>query len=90
MYPVHRQWLVVTPSHHWAEWVKIGEQMSIKSRLKELFHIHKFTTLLIYPPSQDIIHYDFLLRCDCGYTKTTKMPYKSIVEFYEVKSSGVK
>jgi len=57
--------------------------MSIKNKLKELFHRHKFRTLLIFTP-HSTNKYDFLLRCDCGYTKLTKLPY-TITEISEVK-----
>ena len=54
---------------------------------KELFHWHKYKTLLIYPPhnmgSKD---YDFLLRCDCGYIKIPKLPM-TITEIFEVRST---
>ena len=61
---------------------------------KKLFHAHKFTTLLIYPPHNQICDkpqckdnndYGFLLRCDCGYTKPTNIPY-SVTEVFEVRA----
>ena len=61
--------------------------MGIKSRLKELWHWHKFTTLLIYPPQcarNDT--YGFLLYCNCGYTKPTNIPY-SVKKTFEVKGN---
>ncbi len=58
--------------------------MSIKSRIKELLHRHKFTTLLIYPPRPWSDSYAFLIRCDCGYTKLTNLPY-GIKECFIVK-----
>jgi len=66
--------------------------MSIKSRLKQALHWHKFSTLLIYPPHnqrcdqeqcKDSNDYGFLIRCDCGYTKLTKLP-NSITEIFNV------
>lgn len=68
--------------------------MSFKSRMKELAHWHRFTTLLIYPPHNHVCDreqckenddYGFLLRCDCGHTKLTKLP-NGIKEFFEVRS----
>jgi hypothetical protein len=49
-------------------------------------HRHKFETLLLYPPRP--IYGDdtwgFLLRCDCGKTKLTRLPYgiKSVMEVH--------
>lgn len=65
---------------------KIGIMMSIKSRLKSALHWHKFTTLLIYPPRPKYgqEEFGFLLRCDCGYTKSTNLP-RSIAEVFNVK-----
>lgn len=68
------------------------KNMNIKARLKELFHIHRFKTLLIYPPHNQKCakpqcasnnDYGFLLMCDCGYTKPTKLPY-GISEIFTV------
>ncbi len=68
--------------------------MGIKSYIKELAHWHKFTTLLVYSPHNSMCdkaqckgndNYGFLLLCNCGYTKPTKLPY-GIKEFFEVRS----
>ena len=67
---------------------------NFKLWLKALIHWHKFTTLLIYSPHNQMCNkpqcaendtYGFLLRCDCGYTKLTKLPY-TIIEILEVRS----
>ncbi len=60
--------------------------MGVKSRLKELMHIHKYRTLLIYPPRKqyDEEEYGFLLKCACGDSKLTKLP-GSVREVYWVK-----
>ena len=69
-------------------------EMSILSRLKELAHRHKFKTLMIYPPHNQVCDkeqcrvsgdYGFMLRCDCGYTKLTKLPM-GIEELFMVKT----
>lgn len=55
--------------------------MGIKSILKELIHIHKFKTLIIYTPHthrcdmeqcKDNDTYGFIVRCDCGYARVAK------------------
>lgn len=51
------------------------KKTSLKDKFKKLLHRHKFTTLVIYSPYEDDDTYDFLLRCDCGHTKLTKIPY---------------
>ena len=70
---------------------------SIISRLKEAIHIHKWRTLLIFPPHNQLCDkiqcknsgsYGFLLNCEvCGETKTTKLPY-GITEVFGVKNEG--
>ena len=70
--------------------------IKIKETIKKLFHRHKYTTLLIYPPhnqkcdlpqckSND--RYGFLVRCYCGYTTLTKLSItiKEILEIKETK-----
>ena len=58
--------------------------MSIKSRLKELMHRHKFETLLLYPPRPNYVdaYWGSLLLCDCGCTKLTRLPcfIKNVLE----------
>jgi len=63
-------------------------------KLKALFHIHKYKTLLIYPPHSHVCDkercagsndYGFLMQCECGYNKSTKLPH-TITEIFEVKS----
>ena len=65
-------------------------------KLKKLRHWHKFTTLLVYAPHNQICNkpqcagndnYGFLLRCDCGHTKLPKIPY-SIKEIVEVDNAN--
>jgi hypothetical protein len=58
-------------------------ESKIKKFFKELFHIHRYTTLLMYQPFENRKYYKFLLRCDCGYSKPTKLP-RSIKEYYVV------
>jgi len=60
----------------------------MRDLIKRLFHWHKYTTLLIYPPRKNgSNYYGFLLRCDCGYSKLTKLPY-AIKEIFEVRGIG--
>jgi len=59
--------------------------MKLKEILKKVFHIHKYTTLLVYVPNNQTDKYDFLLHCDCGFTKLTKLPY-GIKEILQVRS----
>lgn len=46
---------------------------SFRDRLKKLLHRHKYTTLVLYSPSnfpwKKTKTWDVALRCDCGYTK---------------------
>ncbi len=58
--------------------------MGIKSRLKELIHWHKFTTLLIYPPHNKRCNkpqcaesdtYGFCYTVIVDIPKPTKLPY---------------
>lgn len=70
--------------------------MSVKKYLeifRRLFHIHRYVTLVIYPPHnqrcskaqcKESNTYGFLLRCDCGYYKLTKLP-DTITTIFEVK-----
>jgi len=70
-----------------------------KSWFKKLFHVHKFTTLIIYEPHnkscslpqcQNNDDYGFLLQCSvpqCGHHKLTKLPY-SIKEVVWVKEKN--
>ena len=61
-----------------------------KQFLKKAVHIHKYKTLLMYPPRkqyQQEQRWGFLLRCDCGYTKLTKLPY-GITEVFEVRPTN--
>lgn len=62
------------------------------SKIKKI-HIHKYETLLIYPPHSQVCNlpqcqsandYGFLIQCHCGHYKLTKLPY-SIKEILFVK-----
>ena len=62
-------------------------RVKIKKLAKELFHRHKYKTLLMYPPhDMGSKYYGFLMRCDCGYSWTTNLPM-TITEVFEVRST---
>ena len=44
--------------------------------IKKYFHIHKYTTLRMYPPRPKYFSYEwgFLLECECGKLKRAKLP----------------
>ena len=50
--------------------------MTLVERLKRSVHIHKYTTLQMYPPRPKYYSYtwEFLVECDCGVVKLTKLP----------------
>ena len=58
----------------------------------DLFHFHKWTTLIIFPPHSHQCKqpqcatnnmYGFLLHCECGKTKYAKLPY-TITEIFDI------
>lgn len=60
-----------------------------KSLMKKLFHIHKYTTLSMYPPKHVVdsdAEWGFLLRCNCGHVKSPSMP-STITTVEEVHST---
>jgi hypothetical protein len=50
--------------------------MDIKKSIKKLLHRHKYTELRMYPPRPKYgdNHWGFLVACECGHVKLTKLP----------------
>jgi len=50
--------------------------MTLTLIFKKLFHRHKYTILKMYPPRPKYgdNHWEFLIECNCGHAKLTKMP----------------
>jgi hypothetical protein len=46
------------------------------SLFKKILHRHKYTTLSMYGPrpQYNTLEWGFLVRCDCGHCKLTKLP----------------
>jgi hypothetical protein len=58
------------------------------------FHFHRWTTLIVFHPDTQLLRprplcatyndkYGFLLHCECGATKHTKLPY-TITEIFNI------
>jgi len=52
---------------------------------KKLFHRHKYTLLAMYPPRHHYSDYKwgFVMHCDCGHHRLTKLP-RTIIEVHHM------
>ncbi len=48
----------------------------LRDKFKKLMHRHKYTELKMYPPRPKYGYktWGFLVKCDCGHVKLTKLP----------------
>lgn len=61
--------------------------IKLRSLLKKILHKHKYVILDLYPPRPKYYStkWRFLIRCECGHSKPTKLP-RTIEKVFEVRS----